>query len=470
MRPLGIRARFTLATALLVLVIAALVGAGGYLALRQSLLSRAQREAADQARQLAGLVDVGAEGGGRQGNQVDLGDPSLTGGFARGGALVDITRPDGTRIQASPAAPRLPPAARQGCLRTGSARARIDQPPFALACARVGPARRPAALISVAAPLDDARRALAELAQALAIGVAAGALLAAALARALAQRALRPARRIARTANAIRAGDLTTRIGYQGPRDELGELADILDACFAELEAFVHRQRRFVADASHELRTPLATIQAHVQLLRTWAATAPSDRERALAALDSATRAAGRLAADLLYMARMDRRPDMPRRPAQLDDVVVDAVREAQPLRPDVPIRIARLDEAQLPADALALRQLLANLLANALRVSPAGAEVTVELAVAPARARVRVLDRGPGIAQPELERIFEPFHTTAPHRSGSAGLGLAIARDIAARHDGSLHAANRAGGGAVLELTLPVSSDALIEAAPASS
>jgi two-component system OmpR family sensor kinase len=468
MRPVGIRARFALATALLVLVSATLVGAGGYLALRESLLSRAQREAADQARQLVGLIDVGGEGGG-QANQVDLRDPSLTGGFTRGGVLVDITRPDGTRIQASPNAARLPLSARQRCLRAGAAHVRTSQPPLALACARVGRARRPVALITVATPLDDAQHSLAELARALAIGVAAGALLAAALARALAQRALRPARRIAQTASSIRAGDLTDRIAYRGPRDELGELADILDACFAELQASVERQRRFVADASHELRTPLATIQAHVQLLRSWAAKTPSERERALAALDSATRAASRLAADLLYLARLDRLPSAPRRSAELDGVVVDAVREAQQLREDVPIRVARLDEAHVAADELALRQLLVNLLANALRISLPGGEVTVEVVADAALARVLVCDRGPGIPPGELEHIFEPFYTTAAHRSGNAGLGLAIARDIARRHDGSLCAENRPGGGAVFELTLPASSEPLIEAASAS-
>jgi signal transduction histidine kinase len=123
--------------------------------------------------------------------------------------------------------------------------------------------------------------------------------------------------------------------------------------------------------------------------------------------------------------------------------------REAQPLRPGIPIRIPRLDEVRLAADELALRQLLVNLLANALRVSPTTAEATVELAANDHTATVTVSDRGPGIPPDQLERIFERFHTTAPRRSGSSGLGLAIAREIAHRHDGDLHAANRPDGGA---------------------
>jgi two-component system OmpR family sensor kinase len=461
MNRLGIRARFALLTAALVLAIAALVGAGGYLALRHSLLTRAQGEADDQARQLVALVDVGREGGG-QDNQVDLTDPSLTRGFARGGLLVSVVRPDGSRIQASSGARPLPRTVWQSCAQAGRADARTAQ--LALACERVGPARRPAALIAVGAPLGDARHALARLAQALTIGVVAGTLLAGVLARAVAQRALRPARQIAQTATSIRAGDLAQRIDYRGPRDELGELADVLDASFAELQQAAGRQRRFIADASHELRTPLATIQAHVELLRGWAGATPAARDGALAALDQASRTAGRLGADLLYLAQVDRLPPEPRVETQLDQVVVDAVREAQPLRPAVPIRVARLDEARSVADELALRRVLVNLLANALRVSPANAEVTVELAADGRHATVTVGDHGPGIPPDQLERIFERFYTTAPRRTGGSGLGLAIAREIARRHDGDVRAANRPGAGASFVLELP-----LTEAAPRS-
>jgi signal transduction histidine kinase len=469
MTRLGIRVRFALLAAALVLAIAALVGAGGYLALRHALLTRAQREAADQARQLVALIDVGGEGGGNpQANRVDLRDPSLTGGFTRGGLLVTIVRPDGAPIQASPGAPPLSPALRRSCLRAGQAHARSAQPPLTLACARVGSANRSAALVAVAAPLRDARHALAQLAQALALGVAAGTLLAAALARVVAQRALRPARQIARTATAIRAGDLAQRIDYRGPRDELGELADVLDASFAELEQAVERQRRFVADASHELRTPLATIQAHVELLQGWAGETPAARDGALAALDQAGRAVSRLGADLLYLAQLDRLPPPPRVATQLDQAIVDAVREAQPLRPAVPIRITRLDEARLAGDDLALRRLLVNLLSNALRVSPETAEVTVELAADDQHATVTVGDRGPGIPPDQLERIFERFYTTAPRRSGSSGLGLAISREIARRHHGDVHATNRADGGALFRLDLPLY-EALTETASAS-
>jgi two-component system OmpR family sensor kinase len=456
---LGLRARFALLASVLVLVIASLVGAGGYLALRASLLSREERDARDQARQLAALIDApGRDATGEQANQVDLSDTSLTHGFTRGGLQAIITRADGRFVQATPGAPSVPVALRARCLRAGTAATRTARPAAALACARVGTAARPLGTVTVAASLDEANRALARLAWALGIGLAAGVVLAASLARLVAQRALRPARQIAQTADSIRSGDLGRRIRYGGPRDELGSLADVLDASFAELEQAADRQRRFVADASHELRTPVATIRAHVELLRGWASEHPAAREQALVSLDQAARTAGRLVDDLLYLAQLDRLPPPPSAPTRLDQIVVDAVRETQPLRPEVAIRVTRLDEAPLAGDEQRLRQLVVNLLANAQRVTPAGGEVTVGLVARPGSAEVSVADQGPGIAPEQLESIFERFHTADARQAGGAGLGLAIAREIAHRHGGEVRAANRSAGGAAFCLTLPLS------------
>jgi two-component system OmpR family sensor kinase len=463
---LGLRGRFALLAAALVLVIASLVGAGGYLALRSSMLSHADREARGEAHRLAGLVDVGGqETETGQANQVDLADPSLIQGLTRKALRVAVARPDGRIVQATPGAPAMPAGWHARCVRTGKDAARLEHPAVTVACERMGPAARPVGTITVAGPLTDVGRTLAGLARALAIGLVAGTVLAATLARVVAQRALRPARQIAQTADSIRAGELGRRIGYRGPRDELGRLADVLDACFAEVERAVEGERRFVADASHELRTPLATIRAHVDLLRGWAGEDPAARAQALAALDQASRSAGRLVADLLYLAQLDRLPPTPMAPTCLDQVVVDAIRDTQPLRPDVAIRVTRLDEATLPGDELRLRQLLVNLLANAQRVNPAGREVSVQLVAQDGSAVVEIADEGPGIAPDQLERIFERFRTADARQAGSAGLGLAIAREIAQHHGGDVQAGNRAAGGAVFRITLPLAAVAADEA-----
>jgi signal transduction histidine kinase len=460
---LSLRARFALLAALLVLTVASLVALGGYLALRHSLLGQVERQARTQARQLVGLVDIpSAQAGQEQGNRVDITDPALTHELSAPGLIVEINRADGALIQASAGrvsrAPELPAELLARCLSAGQARAHLAKPALALACARVGSSTATAGTVSVGAPLGDALSSLRTLARALALGVLGGAALAAVLALLVARRAVRPIRQIAEAAETIRSGDLGRRIGYRG-HDELGALARVLDACFAELDEALARQRRFVADASHELRTPLAAIRANVEVLRRWAATEPPARDTALASLDQASRRAARLVGDLLYLAKVEREPPRARTPVRLDEIVLSVISEATPLDPDVAIRVTRLDEATVSGDALGLQQLLLNLLDNALRASPPSAEVAVALAAAPDHVAVTVSDDGPGIEPDQLERIFDRFYSRPgrPATQAGTGLGLAIARAIARDHGGQLTAHNREQRGARFELTLPL-------------
>jgi signal transduction histidine kinase len=456
-----------LLAALLALLVSASVGLVGYLALRQSLFSQAQRQAGDQAAQLRSLVDTTSQGrqrpeSGQQGNRVSIGDPSLTHDFARAGLMVSIYRLGGQLIQATDGAAgiALPSSTRAACLEAGQAGARLGQPQLELSCVRVGPASSPVGLIVVGASLHDAFESLNKLATALLIAIAVGSVMSVVLAFVAAQRALRPAREIAATATAISSGDLSRRIRYQGPRDELGGLADLLDAGFAELERGASRQHQFVVDASHQLKTPIAAMRANVELLRDWAGVSPSARGVALSSLDAATRAAARVVGDLLYLAGLERKPANVTSRVRFDQVVLGAMREGQPLRPEVAIRVERLDETEVRGDELRLQQLIVNLLDNALRVSPGDGEVVLALEGLPSTARLTVGDRGPGIPPDQLELIFERFHR-ADHAGsetrGGGGLGLAIARSIAHEHNGELHAQNRAGGGARFLLELPL-------------
>ena len=469
---LSLRARFALVAGLLVLLVASLAALGGYLAMRASLLDRAARTAAGQAHQLAGLVDVASvtkrrtktprPAGGDQGNRVDISDPTLSHELAIPGTLIEVDRPNGTVIQASPLTrtravhpPRLLLAR---CLSAVHAAARLNTPPLSLACERVGPQSAPLGTITVGVPLADVLAPLSTLRIALLAGVLGGSLLSGALALLVARQALRPVRAIADTAETIRAGHLGQRIGYRG-RDELGRLAAVLDACFAELEQALARQRRFGADASHELRTPLAAIRANVELLRGWASTDPEARQAAIAALEQASARAARLVADLLYLARIEQEPPASRAPVRLDDLVLGVVREARALRPDVDIEVARLDEAEIRGDALRLQQLLLNVLDNALRVSPPGGAVAVTLTAQGTAASVAISDQGPGVGPDELGRIFDRLYSRARREGepGGSGLGLAIARAIAEDHGGGLRAENNPRGGATFTLTVPL-------------
>jgi signal transduction histidine kinase len=217
-----------------------------------------------------------------------------------------------------------------------------------------------------------------------------------------------------------------------------------------------------VADASHELKTPLAAIRAHADLLRRWAAVEPAARTDALASLDQAARRMGRLVADLLYLTELDREPPLACRPVRLDRVLLAVVAEARALRPEVPVRVHRLDDAVVAGDAARLEQVLINVLDNALRVSPHGAEIAVGLARDLGTATATVGDQGAGISADALERIFDRFYSGG---AAGTGLGLAIAREIARRHGGELTAESGPRGGAKLRLTLPLAG-ALIEPA----
>lgn len=471
---LSLRARFALMAGLLVLAVASLAGLVAYLAMRNSLLERNARAAAGQARELATLVDVSSTSGaaepasghaspsGQGGNRVDISDPTLTHELALPGTVVEVLRPDGKLVQASvhPHAGLLrPPASYLArCRSIGTAQTRIGTPPLSLACALVGSPASPIATITVGAPLGDALASLRTLRTALLIGVLGGSLLSGLLALLLARRALRPIRRIAETAETIRSGDLGRRIGNQGS-DELGRLAAVLDACFAELEQALERQRRFGADASHELRTPLAAIRANVELLRDWASADPAARVAAVTALDQASRRAAYLAEDLLYLARVEQEPTAAPTQVALDGVVLGVVREAQQLRPEVPIEVAHLDEASVEGDPLRLQQLLINVLDNSLRVSSAGSTVTVRLTASKGQAEITVCDQGPGIEPDQIARIFDRLYSSR-RREGEqpgSGLGLTIARAIARHHGGDLTAQNNPGGGATFVFTLPL-------------
>jgi two-component system OmpR family sensor kinase len=457
---LTVRTRFALLSAALVFLVAASVGLVGYLTLRHSLISRAAHTARIEAARLAGMID---SSGNAEGNSVDITELALTRQFTGPGLRVEIDRPNGAIIQATQAGGHrgvvaLPASTRARCLSTGAAEVSAQSPAAQIVCRRVGSGRAPLGTVAVAAPLESALDSLATLRNALLLGVLGGTALAALLSLALARRALRPLKRIALTAETIRSGELARRIGYSG-HDELASLAGVLDACFEELEGSIERQRRFGADASHELKTPLAAIRANVELLRGWGALEPAARESALSSLDQASARASRLVADLLHLVRLDRGLPRARTRVSLDALVLQAVHEAASLRPDVGIRVMQLEEATLDGDPVGLHQLLLNLLDNALRASPANAEVSVALAAGESSASITVADSGPGIRDGELDRIFERFYSKplGTKHGGGAGLGLAIARTIAHEHGGELTARNGGCGGAVFELVLPL-------------
>ena len=278
---------------------------------------------------------------------------------------------------------------------------------------------------------------------------------------------LRPLERMADTATAIAAGDLTQRVAPATAVTEIGRLGlalnvmlDRIEQAFAERERSENRLRRFVGDASHELRTPLTSIRGYAELLRRRPDLAAPDSEAARRRIEDEAIRMSALVDDLLLLARLDQG-----RPLEHEDV--DLLQIARDACADVsvtdPQRTVALD-ATLPVivngDELRLRQVVANLVRNAVVHTPPGTPVEVRLESAEGLARLYVVDHGPGLEEAERERVFEPFYRADPSRSrdrGGSGLGLSIVAAVVMAHGGRVSAHPTPGGGATFEVDLPV-------------
>jgi signal transduction histidine kinase len=238
----------------------------------------------------------------------------------------------------------------------------------------------------------------------------------------------------------------------------LGRLQDAQAGLASALEA----QRRFVADASHELRTPLTTIRSNAGLLLRRSDVAGADRQAALQDIVSESERMSRLVQDLLLLARADAGQRLERTPLDLAPLVAEVGRQAQQVHATRRIVVegpSGVIAVVVVGNADALKQLLWILIDNAARVTRDGGCIRLGLElVLDGTAELRVADDGPGIAAADLERIFDRFYQADSSRSATgAGLGLSIARWIAAEHAGRITAQNAAAGGAVFVVELPV-------------
>ena len=281
---------------------------------------------------------------------------------------------------------------------------------------------------------------------------------------------LRPLDRIGETAGAIAGGDLARRVEPAEPRTEVGRLGLALNAMLARLEqAFAERRaseerlRRFLADASHELRTPLASIRGYAELFRIGAAREGPDVEKAMSRIEDESARMGVLVEDLLALARLDEVRDAHREPVDLSALAGDAVDDARAVAPDREIELV-VDGGSIVVDGDPgqLRQVLANLMRNALVHTPAGTpiEVTVDSPADARDARLEVRDHGHGLPTDDPDELFDRFWRADPGRGrgrAGAGLGLSIVAAIVSAHGGRAVAANAPDGGARFTVTLPL-------------
>jgi two-component system sensor histidine kinase MprB len=305
--------------------------------------------------------------------------------------------------------------------------------------------------IQAALPLDGVDHTLSQLELALAIVCLGGIVLAALLGVLVARSAVKPVSALTSTAERVSVtGDLSERIPT-GPDDELGRLATSFNRMLAALEAGAEARRQLVADASHELRTPLASLLMNVELLAEDAGLVGDERERLLADVGQQIRELTVLVGDLVDLARQEPTSADASR-VRLDELVHEAAARAARYAPDQRIEIDSQPCVVNGVDAR-LERAVNNLLDNAVKWNPPGRpiEVTVK------DGNVSVRDHGPGIDPADLPYVFDRFYRAAAARGlPGAGLGLAIVRQVAEAHGGSVEAANAPGGGAVLQLRLP--------------
>jgi two-component system OmpR family sensor kinase len=326
---------------------------------------------------------------------------------------------------------------------------------------------------------------------------------------AIVRTSLRPLTDIELTAGAIAAGDLSQRVPDRDPRTEVGRLGRSLNAMLAQVEAAFHdrekseaaarwseeRMRQFVADASHELRTPLTAIRGYAEYYRQRGGVgngarhaAPADAEPILAGggrltepdidrimqrVEQESARMGVLVEDMLLLARLDQQRPLERRPVDLLTLAADAVQDARMIAPQrkIELTVGRGAAFLVLGDEARLRQVISNLMSNALSHTPDGTPIDVRILAHGPDGRlpvpsvtIEVDDHGPGLSKEQAERVFERFYRADQARgrkTGGAGLGLAIVAALVDAHGGAVGVDTSPGSGAMFWITLPLAAEA---------
>ncbi|WP_370108907.1 sensor histidine kinase [Streptacidiphilus sp. MAP12-33] len=341
-------------------------------------------------------------------------------------------------------------------------------------------ADHPGTSVVVATSLDDTDAMLAKLNEGF-LAIGGGVLLVLTVAGFFAVRAgLGPLQRIEQAAHQISeqtaAGQPPThRVpgADADARTEVGSLARSLNSMLEQIEAGFaarteseDRMRRFIADASHELRTPLSGIRGFAELYRMGALADEADVKRTMGRIESeAVRMSG-LVEDLLMLARLDEQRPLELEPMDLRTLAADALHDTTALDPTRPVRLSGPAGAQSPGAALVLgdearlRQVVTNLVGNAVKHTPAGTPVRIGVGTVDGEGVIEVADEGPGLTPDQSARVFERFYRVDASRSrrdgGGAGLGLAIVSALTQAHGGRVELETAPGAGAVFRIFLP--------------
>jgi two-component system OmpR family sensor kinase len=337
--------------------------------------------------------------------------------------------------------------------------------------------RGPNGITTVAIDLSDVQHTVNSLAL-LQIGIGVAVLIVVGVASfVVVHRSLRPLYEVEQTAAAIAGGQRDLRVPQRDPRTEVGRLSLALNGMLTQIQQALassessaekargseERMRRFITDASHELRTPLTTIRGFAELYRQGAA---RDVAMLLSRIENEASRMGLLVDDLLLLARLDVQRPLEQRHVDLLALASDAVHDAQAIDPERSITMEVFDGPGIPevlGDEPRIRQVLSNLVANALQHTPENADVVVRVGTEGDDVVLEVADKGPGMSQQDASRVFERFYRTDSSRaraSGGTGLGLSIVDSLVHAHGGKVTVTTAPGDGCCFRVRLPRISD----------
>jgi signal transduction histidine kinase len=268
-----------------------------------------------------------------------------------------------------------------------------------------------------------------------------------------------PIARLQRASRALAAGALDTRVGPPSTRrkDEVGKLARDFDAMAERLQHLLNDKETLLRDVSHELRSPLARIKVALALAERRAGPELQDNLRRI---EQESDRLNELVGQVMTLSRLRSRAAPIREALDFSELVGEVVADARYEHPDRQLEFPATPGIELPGEREALRSAVENVIRNALCYGAADQPVEVALETRGANVELAVRDRGPGVPDQDLERIFEPFYRgdmSRDHREDSQGIGLAITERVLALHGGTVRAVNRDGGGLEIRLTLPL-------------
>ncbi|MEV8371514.1 HAMP domain-containing sensor histidine kinase [Kribbella sp. NPDC056861] len=481
--------RITIVLVLLTLVTAALLASGlvATTIMRGYLIDRVDGQLQDAAKQLTAPRNAPWQGAPDPGR-----GPKLPSVF-----IVQRFDPSGTRMEgpirqpldqaaAQPALPSLTLVQVQGRgLSAFDASAASGDESFRVVAT---PLPNGDGYLMVAQSLGDMKQTLQKL---VGVQIAAGIILLvllAGVATYVVRRSLRGLEDVEHTAVAIAGGDLSRRVPQRDPRTEVGRLSLALNQMLGQIEgAFAQRtasefaarrsedaarrseenarqseerMRRFIADASHELRTPLTSIRGFAELTRQKGAAAdPATMKR----IEDEAKRMGLLVDDLLLLARLDQQRPLQHQPVDLLTLAGDSVHDVQAVQPGRQMKLQILPDSGAPVvsgDEARLRQVLGNLVSNALHHTPVEAPITLSVGTRAGEAILEVADTGPGLDDQQKARVFERFYRADSARTrvtGGSGLGLSIVAALVAAHGGKVTVTDTVPHGATFTVHLPI-------------